>query len=176
MPVWWSPFVEPERITIQDTFLRWGDRMTAVELLERAFLPVASKADARTTARAAAPVLAESSGYAVIGHVIQKAGGAPDKASVEQRERRAEEIIAIIESELGSADVPHEAHVLYGTDVADRIIQAAAEFDADAILFTPRGGSRWLRLLTGDVGLSLVTRSDRPVVVLPDVDGGDDGV
>jgi len=37
-----------------------------------------------------------------------------------------------------------------------------------SIVVTPRGGSRFVRLLTGDVALELVTESDRPVVVLPD--------
>ncbi|MFB6152251.1 MAG: universal stress protein [Haloarculaceae archaeon] len=147
--------------------------MTGRPLLDRVFVPVASEEDARTTARAAAPHLRESDGYAVVGHVIEKAGGAPDKASVEQRERRAEDVFAVIGEEFAAADVPHECHLLYGTDVAERIIAAAGEHDADAIVFTPRGGSRWLRLLTGDVSLSLVTLADRPVVVLPDVEGGE---
>lgn len=38
------------------------------------------------------------------------------------------------------------------------------------VAFTPRGGSRWLRLLTGDVSRSPVTRTDRLVVVLPDIE------
>lgn len=148
--------------------------MTQDMLLDRVLVPVASAEDARATARATKPYLANAGGTAVVVHVIEKAGGAPDKASVEQRERQATELFGVVGDVFSAADVPHECHVLYGTDVADRIIQAADEFDADAILFTPRGGSRWLRLLSGDVGLSLVTRSDRPVGVLPDVEEGDD--
>lgn len=147
--------------------------MPRTRLLDRVFIPVASKEDARATARAVTPYLSESGGYAVVGNVIEKAGGAPDKASVEQREQYAADIFAIIDEEFDAADIPHEAHVLFGTDVADRIIEAADEFDADAIVFTPRGGSRWLRLLTGDVSLSLVTNADRPVVVLPDAERGE---
>ncbi|MFB6269241.1 MAG: universal stress protein [Halobacterium sp.] len=144
-------------------------------LLDRVFIPVASVEDARTTARAVTPYLRDADSFAVVGHVIEKAGGAPDKASLEQREAYAADVFDVVEAELAVADVRHECQVLYGTDVAETIIDAAADFDADAIVFTPRGGSRWVRLLTGDVGLSLVTDSDRPVVVLPDVeDGGAD--
>ncbi|MXR19208.1 universal stress protein [Halobacterium bonnevillei] len=142
-------------------------------LLDCVFVPIASVEDARATARAVTPYLRDRDATVVVGHVIEKAGGAPDKASVEQRERLAEEIFEVVDDEFANEDISHECHVRYGTDVADTIIDAADEFDADAIVFTPRGGSRWLRLLTGDVSLSLVTQSDRPVVVLPDVEEAD---
>lgn len=141
-------------------------------LLDRVFVPVASPEDARTTARALMPYLSARDSTATFGHVIEKAGGAPDKASVAQREGYAEDIFDAIDDELATEDLAFECHVLYGTDVAQRIIDAAGDFDADAIAFTPRGGSRWLRLLTGDVSLSLVTESDRPVLVIPDVETG----
>lgn len=147
--------------------------MTPKPLLDRVFVPVASEKDARATVRAVTPYLRDRDGFAVVGHVIEKAGGAPDKASVEQREQYAGELFDVVTEELATENVRHECHVLYGTDVADRIIEAAGDFDTDAIVFTPRGGSRWLRLLTGDVSLSLVTETDRPVVVLPDVEDGD---
>lgn len=100
-------------------------------------------------------------------HVIEKAGGAPDKASVEQREERAAEIFDAIAECLG--DHALETEIRYGTDVADTIFEAAADYDATAIAFTPRSGGRWIRLLTGDVAMTLVTETDRPVIVLPDV-------
>lgn len=151
--------------------------MTTRNLLDRVFVPIASKADARATARALLPYVRETHGHVIVGHVIEKAGGAPDKASVAQRERRAEAMFAIVDEVLTPEHVPHEFHVLFGTDVADRIIAAADEHDADAIVFTPRGGSRWIRLLTGDVSHDLVANTDRPVLVLPDVGEDDrDGV
>jgi len=101
-------------------------------------------------------------------HVIEKAGGAPDKAGVEQREEYAEEIFAAVRDRL-DVNRPVETEVRYGTDGAETIFGAAADHDATAIVVTPRGGSRWIRLLTGDVALDIVTKSDRPVVVLPDV-------
>jgi len=145
------------------------------DLLDRIVLPVAGPDDAAATARALSD---RDFGSILALNVIEKAGGAPDKASVEQREAVAEEAFAELEARLGpGADI--ETQVRYGTDVAETIFDAADDFDATAIVITPRGGSRWVRLLTGDVALSLVTDTDRPVVVLPDVDSadptGDDG-
>jgi nucleotide-binding universal stress UspA family protein len=137
-------------------------------LLDRIVLPVASPDDAIATARALRSHL-DGTDEVVAVHVIEKAGGAPDKASVEQREQEATEIFAALRGQLPNA----ESEVRYGTDVAEAIVRAASDNDATAIVFTPRGGSRWMRLLTGDVSLSLITQTDRPVIALPDVEGED---
>jgi len=100
-------------------------------------------------------------------HVIEKAGGAPDKASVEQRELRAEDIFSIVTEGFENFDISLETDLRYGTDIAETIIDAAHDWDASTIVFTPRGGSRWRKLLTGDVAFKLVEKSDRPVLVLP---------
>jgi len=139
------------------------------DLLDRVVLPVANDDDARATARA---LDGHEVGSALAVNVVEKAGGAPDKASVEQREEVAEEAFAVLEAALGDG-IDLETRVLYGTDVADAIFDAADGYDASAIVITPRGGSRWVRLLTGDVALSLVTETDRPVIVLPDVERAD---
>ncbi|MFD1585602.1 universal stress protein [Halorientalis brevis] len=136
------------------------------DLFERVLLPVASRDDARSTARALAPYVGE---HVVAVHVVEKAGGAPDKASVEQREEEAERIFEIVHEELDDA-VDVDTRIDYGTDVAETIFAAADEENATSVVFTPRGGSRWMRLLTGDVALDLITKRDRPVVVLPDGD------
>lgn len=141
------------------------------ELFDRVVLPVASVEDAVATCRAARPYL---TGRVVAVHVIEKAGGAPDKASVEQREEIADEIFEAVHDALDDGRTV-ETDLRYGTDVSETIFAAAADHDASAIVITPRGGSRWVRLLTGDVALDIVTETDRPVVVLPDVDTADDG-
>jgi nucleotide-binding universal stress UspA family protein len=141
------------------------------DLFERIVLPVATVEDAEASCRALAP---HSPGRIVAVHVIEKAGGAPDKASVEQRELEAEEIFEAVTGAHPNA----ETDLRYGEDVSETIFAAAEDHDATAIVITPRGGSRWVRLLTGDVALDLVTETDRPVVVLPDVaraEDGDDG-
>jgi len=138
-------------------------------LLDRIIVPVANPDDAAATARAVRSYL-DGTDDIVAVHVIEKAGGAPDKASVEQREQEATKIFAALRGHLPTA----ESEIRYGTDVAETIFEAASDNDATAIVFTPRGGSRWMRLLTGDVSLSLITETDRPVIVLPDVEREDD--
>ena len=139
-------------------------------LLERVLVPVAEDDDARATARGLARHLSAGAQVTVV-NVVEKAGGAVDKASVEQREMRATEAFEAFREALDDGNV--ETQIRYGTDVADTIFAAADDVDATVIAFTPRGGSRWIRLLTGDVALDLVTQTDRPVLVLPDVEAGD---
>ncbi len=136
-----------------------------IDLFDRVVLPVASPEDARASCRAARDYL---TGTVVAVHVVKKGGGTPDKAGVEQREEYAEEIFDALEACLDE-DRNVETEIRYGTDVAETIFDAASDHAASAIVITPRGGSRWVRLLTGDVALDIVTRTDRPVVVLPDV-------
>lgn len=140
-------------------------RSMTESLLTRALVPIANEEDATATAAALRQYLGGDE--TVIGiHVIEKAGGAPDKASVEQREREATEIFGVFGAAL--EDIEVETEIRYGTDVAETIIDASHDLKASGIVFTPRGGSRWVKLLTGDVTTSLLNRSDRPVVVLPD--------
>lgn len=140
-------------------------------LFESVLVPVASPADAEATMRAATPYLTEVSGDVTVLHVIKKAGGAPDKASVEQREARAREMFDAAHEVVSDTAVEVETEIRYGTDIAETIIEAAHDLGGSSIVFTPRGGSRWMRLLTGDVALSLVSESDLPVITLPDNTG-----
>lgn len=137
------------------------------DLFERVLLPVASPDDATASARALQPRVGDS---VVAVHVVEKAGGAVDKTSVEQREEEAAHIFEAIHAELDDHTTV-ETEITYGTDVAETIFDVADEVGATSIVFTPRGGSRWIQLLTGDVALDLITGTDRPVVVLPDQQG-----
>lgn len=137
-------------------------------LFEHVLVPVASPEDAAATMRATRPYLGAARSNVTVIHVVEKAGGAPDKASVEQREDYAEEMFNVARSEMEDADITLTTEVRYGTDVAETIIETAHEIGASAIVFTPRDSSRWVRLLTGDVALSLVSGSDLPVLTLPD--------
>ncbi|WP_262181450.1 universal stress protein [Haloarcula laminariae] len=142
----------------------------STSLFTHALVPVASPEDAEATMRAIRPYLESTGGDVTVINVIEKAGGAPDKASVEQREEYAHEIFDSARGVFVDSDITVTTDIRYGTDVAETIIQTAHDIDASAIVFTPRGGSRWIRLLTGDVALSLVSESDLPVITLPDHD------
>lgn len=137
-------------------------------IFRRVIVPVANQEDAEATVDAVAPYVDEPDATVTVVHIIEKAGGALDKASVEQREQDAREIFAAVADGVDGVAASLETELLYGTDVAATVIDAAHDRDATAIVFTPRGGSRWRQLLTGDVAHKLVETSDVPVVVLPD--------
>jgi nucleotide-binding universal stress UspA family protein len=141
-------------------------------LFDRPVVPIANEEDARATAEVAVPYLAATDGHVRVVYVVEKAGGAIDKASVEQREQAAEAAFdafrAVVEATASGLAV--ETEILYGTDVVETILEDAAGVDATAIAFSPRGepGKRsFMDWLTGDVRDRLVTEADRPVVVLP---------
>ncbi|GAB7014602.1 universal stress protein [Halolamina salina] len=135
---------------------------------QRVIVPVANRDDATATTAALRPYIEGSDSTVIAVHVIEKAGGAPDKASVEQREQRAEEIFRIVADEFDDSGIVLETNLRYGTDIASSIMDAAHDSNASAIVFTPRRGSRWRKLLTGDVTHNLVQSSDIPILVLPD--------
>jgi len=135
------------------------------DLFRSAIVPLANRADATATARALAAHVGPDDDLTVV-HVVQKAGGAPDKASVEQREEYAEEVFEAFRAAFeGAATV--ETEIYYGTDVAETILDAGRDQDASAVVYTSRGLSGWVEFLTGDVAGALVDAADRPVVVLP---------
>ena len=137
-------------------------------IFECVVVPIASRDDAAATAAALVPHLDAPNRTAIAVHVIEKVDGALDKASVEQREADAEAMFAIVTERLDGVDAALDTEIRYGTDVTATLVETAGDVDASAIVFTPRGGSRWKQLLSGDVTHNLVHESDVPVVVLPD--------
>jgi nucleotide-binding universal stress UspA family protein len=139
---------------------------------QRVLVPIANRDDARATTTALAPHVDAASSTVIAVHVIEKTGGAPDKASVEQRELVAQDIFALVTDGLTDISATVETQPLYGTDIATTLIDAAHDTDATAIVFTPRGGSRWRKLLAGDVTHNLLNSSDLPVITLPRASDG----
>ncbi|WP_121744750.1 universal stress protein [Natronorubrum halophilum] len=129
-------------------------------------VPAADPDDGERTAEALAPYLASTSSVVIV-NVIEKAGGAPDKASMDQREEYAEEIFERTRRPLESTNAAIETDVLYGTDIVERIFAEAEARDVDAVVFTPRKSNRFAELLTGNVARRLVKEASVPVVALP---------
>ena len=144
----------------------WGvaDRMA---LFDHLLVPVADDDDATTTANALVPHLGDVERVTVV-HVVEKGGGVVDKAPLEKRRADGRQFLATLESALATAapTVPVETHVTFGTDVADTIVETAADVGATAVAFRPRGGSRLARLLSGDTATRLVSDPEVTVVAL----------
>ena len=135
-------------------------------LLDHVLVPVASEEDVEATCEALGPYLGEIERVTAV-HVIEKAGGAMDKAPLEKRREDAAEFLAVVDSRL-SDRVAVDTRTDYGTDVVETIFEAAADAGATAVAFRPRGGNRIVQLLSGDTTRRLVTDPDLPVVSLPD--------
>lgn len=135
-------------------------------LLDRVVVPVANPDDATDTYRSLREHLEEELGEIILLYVVEKAGGAPDKAGIEQRERHAEETFQAFRA-ASTGELPLETRIVYDTDVANAIIDLAGELDATAIAFRSRGGGRLLDFLSGSVRVDLLQNTDRPVLVLP---------
>ena len=143
------------------------------DIFETVYVPIANPEDADATARAIHRYAHEDS-EVIVCHVVEKAGGAPDKASVEQREQYAEEAYETFLEVLPGGWGTVRFETRYGRDVAQTIVDGAEAAGATVIAFTPRGGSRWVHLVTGDVARDLVENSDVPVISLPEQSEPDD--
>ncbi|WP_254767898.1 universal stress protein [Salinilacihabitans rarus] len=136
-------------------------------------VPVADPNDAERTARAVAARL-EPPVTAFVVHVIEKGGGAPDKAPLEARREYAAESFGRARGPLEAAGLTVETEILYGTDVVETILDAATDHGVDGVVFVPRTGGRLTKLLTGDVTRRLVETASVPVVSLPRADASED--
>ena len=136
-------------------------------LLANPIVPIASPHDAVETYEQLRVYFLQTEFVPIVVHVIEKAGGAPDKASVEQRGAHAEQAFDEFRKRAQMDGVNIETKLLYGSDIADTIHTAAADLDASAIVFTSRGGNRWLNLVSGNVRAKLIAHQRRPVIVLP---------
>ena len=132
------------------------------ELLSNVVIPVASEDVAGRTARIAREYLPEDADVTVV-HVVQDEEAFAD-ATEEEWEAFAAEAFEQFEEAYGD-DIQTE--IRYGTGVVDGVFETAADADASAIVFTPRGGSRWRQLMSGDVARQLVSEAKRPVLALP---------
>lgn len=137
-----------------------------MSVLTHVVVPVASETDAEATCEALDPYLDGIERVTAV-HVIEKGGGAVDKAPLGKRREDAAEFLAVVDARLGDA-VAVDTRTAFGTDVVETIFDEALDAGATAIAIRPRGGSRIVRLLTGDTATRLVTDAPIPVVALPE--------
>ncbi|MCU4742604.1 universal stress protein [Natronoglomus mannanivorans] len=135
-------------------------------LLKRTLVPLANEGDARTTCDGIERYLDEDIELHVV-HVIEKAGGAPDKAPLKAREEQAKAIFDLVETRFEETEYEIATDLRYATSVVDEIIAAVDDHDATAIAFTPRPSGRITQLLTGNTTQKLVGSDCVPVIVLP---------
>jgi nucleotide-binding universal stress UspA family protein len=162
------------RTVFQSTRRRVGSNWSDLHMsiLQRIVVPVVTPEDAQETCEAVQPHLDEV-GTVIAVHVIEKAGGAIDKAPLAKREEDAEEILGVVEDRLRDK-VAVDTRVVYDTDVVDGIFEAAEDADATSVVFVSREGGRLIRLLSGDTATRIVSEATIPVVALPDGEGEDE--
>jgi nucleotide-binding universal stress UspA family protein len=136
-----------------------------MSIFDHVLVPVASEDDAIATSEALRPYLEEIERVTAV-HVVEKGGGSIDKAPVAKRREDAAEFLAVVDSRL-SSEVAVDTRTAFGTSVVDTIFDEAEAAGATAVAIRPRGGSRIVRLLTGDTANRLVTAPRIPVVSLP---------
>ncbi|MFC6732399.1 universal stress protein [Haladaptatus sp. DYSN1] len=130
-------------------------------LTKHLVVPVANEEDARQTARI---LDTYEYGQITVIHVVEKGEGVPDKLPLEQAEQRASETFGAFRGFIPEIDTK----TAYSRNVVAAILEVAADVDASAIAFHPRGGNRLVQFLSGDTALKLITDADRPVIAFPE--------
>ena len=140
---------------------------------DRLLVPIANEDDAQRTCESIRAYFDDETGplpTIVAVHVIEKGGGAIDKAPMDLRKEQAEVVFKIVERVLDPAGFDVETDLLFGTDLVETIVDAVDETDATAIAFLPREGGFLVRFLSGNLARDLVMESPVPVITFPTED------
>ncbi len=127
-------------------------------------LPIATEEDATNTCEAVMPYLADKDCRVFVIHVVREPKRNVDIA---ETETRAETVFERATACFDTVDIPVTGEVWYGSDVSQTILDAAAEYNADAIILTPRKKSVWRRLLSENIIGQLSRAVDQPLIIIP---------
>ena len=133
-------------------------------LLEHVLVPVAGVADARTTAAALAQFDTQD---VTILYVVERSEGYIDPVSTKYLEEDGKAALQSFKEVFPDAN----EHLTSSDNLIEEIYDVADEVGATAIAYRSRGGSRFVRLLSGDHSLKLIDNPPIPVISLPDADG-----
>lgn len=134
------------------------------DILDRIVVPVSGKKDAVNTAKSVANYFDGSELVAV--YVVEKTEGAPDKSPHDAAKEHGNEGLEAFEEEMKTHRIEVEKEILFGSNVANTVLEEAEKRNA-TVVFVAREGGRFIRLLTGDNAISFVTENRIPVVSLP---------
>lgn len=130
-------------------------------LLEHVLVPVANPDDANVTAPALA---AFDPDHVTVLYVIERPEGAIDPIPSEYFTEEGEQALEAFRNLVPGID----ERLTFGENLVETIFDVATEIDASAIAYRSRGGSRFVRFLSGDHALKLVADPPLPVIALPD--------
>lgn len=137
------------------------------ELLETVVLPVESPKSAELVCEEAIPYVRDAGGRVVSVFVVEETPQSPPIDLTEETDAQAKAVFDVVEKRCRDADVPVETHVLRGSDEPQSILDAAEDAGATAVVYVLREENRWVKLLTGDTLMKLITENHLPVLVLP---------
>lgn len=133
---------------------------TPKQLLDHVLVPVANEADARETAAAVKEI---EPAHVTALYIVEKADGSIDPVPQQYLKEDGENALRVFDEVFPGAD--HE--LTYADNLVERIYSVAADIDATAVAYRSRGGSRFVRLISGDHALKLIKDPPIPVISLP---------
>ncbi len=133
---------------------------TSDGLLDHVLVPIANETDARETAAALKQL---RPAHVTALYIVEKADGSIDPVPQQYLKEDGENALRAFDELFPDAD--HE--LTYADDLVDRIYSVATEIDATAIAYRSRGGSRFIRLISGDHAHKLTHNPQIPVISLP---------
>ncbi|ATW87147.1 nucleotide-binding universal stress UspA family protein [Halohasta litchfieldiae] len=138
--------------------------MTSDELLSRPVVPISGPEDAEATYNALVAHTDPADCRPLVLHVIVDTEGSD---SINAQYQHANDACEQFKSRAAADGMIVGTEIRYGKPVSETIIDVAEEYNGSSIVFCSRDDGAWFDLLLGGVRTALITKSKRPVVMLP---------